>query len=39
MEEKCSMSEIISKKQSLNELTLTEEEVEAIMELNQKLRY
>lgn len=39
MEEKCSMSEIISRQKTAGQETLSEEELEAIMELNQKLRY
>ncbi len=39
MEEKCLMSEIIAKYQAANQETLSEAELEAIMELSQKIRY
>ena len=39
MEEKCSMSEIIARQKSIGQETLTEAELEAIMEFNQKIRY
>lgn len=39
MEQKKSIAEIITQKQQANQPTLTEEEVEAIIELNQRLRH
>ena len=39
MEEKKSMTEVIAERTSQNQPTLTEEELEAIFELNKKLRY
>ena len=39
MEEKKSVSQIITERQALKQPTLAKEEVEAIIELNQRLRY